>query len=475
MKINYFDRNFNIGGKDFFDRATYYNSEGQMFFGSNNGYISFTPTAITSSYSKNQVNFTHLEIFNKEVTFHTHPEVIKTNIEVATEIVLKHEQSVISLTFTALSFLSPEKNQYAYFLDGFDKDWQYVGNSRKATYTNLDPGEYTFFVKASNNETFWSEPTQITVIIIPPWWMTWWFRILTALCVFGTIALVFYIRFKRIKKINRVLEAKVAQRTESLNESNIILQNQKEEIQTQKELLEEQNDALQESNNTKDRFFSIIAHDLKNPLNALIGFSELLSNSFSSLPDKKKKYFVEIISRSSKNLLELLNNLLEWSRSQSGRISYEPQLTTASSIINENVLLLKQHAAKKKIRISFVPENNVEMYIDRNMFNTIVRNLLSNAIKFTPHGGLISITTEENTEFISISISDTGVGMSKEKIDDLFKIDKNTSTKGTDSEQGTGLGLILCKEFIEKHQGKITVNSIENKGTTFSIYVPRKG
>jgi len=225
-------------------------------------------------------------------------------------------------------------------------------------------------------------------------------------------------------------------------------------------------------NATKDKFFSIIAHDLKNPFNSLLGFSELLKNDFESYNEEEVKRFIGIIHESSKHGFDLLENLLQWSRSQTGRIAFLPDRVNLRDILNGCVDLLKSTADKKEIRIYTDLQDDLEVFGDIEMLSTVFRNLISNAIKFTPRGGRIKIKSHLNTKSISVSVIDTGVGIPEDKIPDLFRIDKQVSTFGTGNEKGTGLGLILCKEFIDKHKGKIKVSSERKNGSEFKVILP---
>ncbi len=225
-------------------------------------------------------------------------------------------------------------------------------------------------------------------------------------------------------------------------------------------------------NATKDKFFSIIAHDLKNPFNSLLGFSELLKNDFESYNTEEVKRFIGIIYESSKHGFDLLENLLQWSRSQTGRIAFLPDLVSLRDIINGSVDLLKSSADNKEIKIYNELKDELEVFGDIEMLSTVFRNLISNAIKFTPRNGRIKIKSKRNSKTVEVSVIDTGVGISEEKIPDLFRIDRQVSTFGTANEKGTGLGLILCKEFIDKHKGRIKVTSERKNGSEFKVILP---
>ena len=225
-------------------------------------------------------------------------------------------------------------------------------------------------------------------------------------------------------------------------------------------------------NATKDKFFSIIAHDLKNPFNSLLGFSDLLKNDYDSYSEEEIKRFIGIIHESSKHGFDLLENLLQWSRSQTGRIAFLPEVVSLKDIIKGCVDLLKTTADKKGIKIYTDMNDDLEVFGDIEMLSTVFRNLISNAIKFTPQGGRIKIKARQSNKTVAVSVIDTGVGIPEEKIPDLFRIDKQVSTFGTGNEKGTGLGLILCKEFIDKHRGKIKVSSERKNGSEFKVLLP---
>ena len=232
------------------------------------------------------------------------------------------------------------------------------------------------------------------------------------------------------------------------------------------------NQKLMEINATKDKLFSIIGHDLKSPLNSLTAFSSLLINHAESLTKDEIKILSQDLDKSLKNLFNLLENLLEWGRSQSGNIDFNPESFDLSEVPKENMELLNGAADNKKI--SLVTNNNSVwmVYAHRNSINTVVRNLISNAIKFTPENGTIALKTELAGKFIRLSVTDTGVGMSQQVVQKLFKIGNKHSTLGTAQEKGTGLGLVLCHDFVEKNGGKIGVESVEGKGSTFYFTVP---
>jgi signal transduction histidine kinase len=248
--------------------------------------------------------------------------------------------------------------------------------------------------------------------------------------------------------------------------SNKVLQEANDKVQLQ-------NIALQDLNATKDKFFSIISHDLKGPLNSLTSFSGLLINHTDSLSKDEIKMLAKDLDKSLKNLFALLENLLEWSRSQTGKIEFKPEAFDVHKLLEENKDLLTAQAQNKKITLENGSTQQQMIYAHKNSVNTVVRNLIANAIKFTPEGGKITVSAQQQADSVVISIADTGVGMSKDVMNKLFRIDTKHTTKGTADEKGTGLGLILCKEFVEKNGGHIWVESEEGKGSVFRFTVPR--
>ena len=239
--------------------------------------------------------------------------------------------------------------------------------------------------------------------------------------------------------------------------------------------LTQKNEELQTVNATKDKFFSIIAHDLKSPFNAILGFSELLKDKANNLDIEKVKNFSGIINNSANMAMDLLMNLMEWARSQTGRIKYNPEVFMLFPVIEQvKNLLGQQNPGQKNIEILSTVASDIQVYGDKAMINTILRNLVSNALKFTKKGGKITIDALQKQGFIEISVSDTGIGISPEKISKLFKINETYSTPGTENEKGTGLGLILCKEFVQNHGGDIWAESSPGKGSAFRFTIPGK-
>ncbi|WP_159086082.1 PAS domain-containing sensor histidine kinase [Flavobacterium faecale] len=243
--------------------------------------------------------------------------------------------------------------------------------------------------------------------------------------------------------------------------------------EAEQKLIESQ-ESLRELNATKDKFFSIIAHDLRSPFNGIIGFTELLKSEVQESNYDGILEYAEIINSSSHHAMDLLTNLMEWTRSQTGRIAFHPKMVVIDDVIKETLTLFETLTEQKNIKVTLNLHIKTEQYVDQSMIEAILRNLISNAIKFTPNEGNLIISSIENENEFEIAIADSGIGIKEKDISNLFKIDNTHSSLGTNNEVGTGLGLILCKDFIDYHQGHISVKSTVGLGSTFTFSIPKK-
>ena len=247
------------------------------------------------------------------------------------------------------------------------------------------------------------------------------------------------------------------------------------ELKRAEEELVLRNKELQKTNAEKDKFFSIIAHDMRSPFNAFLGLTEIMTEKLQSLTlDEIQKIAVNM-KTSANNLYRLLENLLEWSLLQRGLIPFDPKLFLLKPLISGSVVSALEAAKEKEIAVSFDVPEGLSVFADGNMFEGIIRNIFSNAVKFTPKSGSITVSAKSLPDnSVEISIKDTGIGMKKDMLNNLFRLDINTSRTGTQGESSTGLGLIICKDFIEKHRGKLRVESEEGKGSEFYFTIPCK-
>jgi signal transduction histidine kinase len=229
---------------------------------------------------------------------------------------------------------------------------------------------------------------------------------------------------------------------------------------------------LSELNKTKDKLFSIIAHDLTNPFQGILGLTELLAHPRGKHSEDEKAKMIQSLHNSANNTYRLIENLLEWSRIQISGIEVVPENIIVSELISDTTETLMDSADRKNILVFINAENNLQICSDENILKTIIRNLLSNAIKFTPKGGKVTLEASRISAGLKIIVQDNGGGIPEKRLEHLFSLDENTSTKGTDGEKGTGLGLILCKEFTDKLQGKIIAESVTGKGTKITVELP---
>lgn len=436
---------FNMG-------ASFRSDAGEMFFGGMNGFNSFYPDSLSDNPYIPVIAITAAYKLNKGVREYL-------NLEKGDPIILNYNENTFTVEFAALEFTNPAKNRYAYRLEGVDDEWNNISTRNFVAYTNLPPGEYTMHVKGCNNDGRWNETgVSLSILIYPPWWKSKVAYGVYFLLVVFLVFLYIKIRERNHTKERRILEEKVRVRTQLIEE-------QKSEILNK-------NSELNELNAAKDKFFSIIAHDLRNPFNAIIGLTDILLLSLHELDIQKLQKTLENIKGSSQQAHELLENLLLWARSQTGTISFRPEPLDLKVQVEESIELVAGQAARKNI--SIIAEYKTDGLIsgDLNMMNTILRNLLTNALKFTRRNGEVRVGILQEDRFCILSIKDNGIGIPADKIQHLFSIDTAHKTKGTDQEPGTGLGLILCKEFIEKHGGRIEVESEAGKGSEFRLIIP---
>lgn len=461
--INY-DMEDGLQSKEFNYRAALKSRDGYMYFGGIQGFNMFHPDSVRFNPVPPRIVFTDFKLFNKSVEPgkpYNGNVYLEKSILLSKEITLTHKEAVFSIEFAALDLTAPKKNKYAYRLTGFNDQWTYVSSDqRTATYTNLDPGEYIFQVIASNNDGVWNMTgSSLKIIILPPWWMTWWFR--TGTVVVSVMLLVgfYYMRVRSIRERNKFLEQEVKKRT-----AEIMMQ--------QEEIIQKKNQ-LEQLNRTKDKFFSIIGHDLKGPVKALTSLAELLKEESEKMASEKQRMLANHMEANCNRVQNLVLSLLEWARTQSGQVKTEPAPIPVSRIFSENIELLSAQAAQKQIKIEVQTDTEHIIMADYHMISTVIRNILSNSIKYSQRGGTIELSSSVSCEnAIKLAVKDNGVGMSEEVLNKLFSLDKVPSVKGTANETGTGLGLIIAKEFIELNQGKIYAESVVGQGSIFYMTLP---
>ncbi|WP_066631684.1 sensor histidine kinase [Labilibacter marinus] len=478
---------------DFIARS-YFKSDKEIFFGGTNGITIFSPEQLSHNTRPPKVAFTGINVFNKAVNFINHPEIISKNIVSAPLISLQYNQNVFSIEFNAVSYNAADKCQYKYKLEGFEEEWMNLkGNLPRVTYTNLEPGKYTFRVKATNNDGLWNEEeATLQIKVIPPWYLRTSFKVLATFFILALVWLLITMRTRRLNKTKLALEGEIMDTTKALISSNNNLQEQTKhltklnrELQERQETIEEQgiqlkvqsdklyqaNAELTKINKAKDRLFSVIAHDLQSPFNSILGLSELFHHSYPDLSEEDRIYYAKTINISSTKVYNLLQNLLLWFKSQTKNIELSQLNFKLIDVVRDTIDLLKAVAENKQVSIEFLISEKQMVKGDIDMISTVFRNLISNAIKFSHKGGKVTVNTQVKEGKVLVSIKDEGQGMPPEISDKLFEPENIYSSEGTDGEKGHGLGLVICKEFIDLHQNEIYVESEVGKGSVFHFTI----
>lgn len=432
---------------DEFNTGAYYkDSDGVVYFGGINGLTYFKPKYLNDFSKEYQfVLIKILENNNKVKPCEISPD--NYTLE------MNEYSNNINIEFALLSYLGTKKNEYEYRIANNNTEWQELGSSNNLVIDKPNPGKQTIQIRARVVGKEWNEQQLSIEIYKPPhFWQRWifWVMLITIIGVFVFIYVKY--RVRKIRKEQHKLETIVTERTKELTKTN---------------------EDLNASNQTKDKLFSIIAHDLRNPLNSLLGFTSLLHSKSQAYSKEEINSFIEVIYNSSKNLNNLLDNLLGWSRLQMNKINSTPRNISLNDIINSNLAFMDGNIEEKKISIINKCENNLFVFADYDMVSLIVRNILANAIKFSYKGGTIELENTYKEDFIVLSFKDYGIGMDEETKTRILNSNKNISKAGTNNELGTGLGLMLCQDFIKMNNGKMLIESELKKGSVFSIYLPK--
>ncbi|MFZ1517249.1 MAG: two-component regulator propeller domain-containing protein [Ignavibacteriaceae bacterium] len=417
--------------------------ENLMFFGSSEGVNVFDPAQIKNSSYKPNLVITGFQIFNQNIAPGKNAPLTK-NIMFANEIVLNHSQNVFSFQFSALDYNSPNTINYAYKMEGFDKDWIYSGSRRFVTYTNLNSGEYNFKVKATNSDGVWIEnEAAIAIVINPPWWRTIW--------AYFSYLIIVLIGLYLIRKIEM-------NRNHLRNELRI------RELETEK---------LRDIEKIKSRFFANLSHEFRTPLMLIKGPVEQLLNGHNVNQSEQ----VKLIQRNSEKLQTLIDQLLELSQLEAAAIQLRAKKENLVSIVRGNLFSFSELAERKNITLKFhTVKDEIIAWIDRDKFEKMLNNILSNAFKFTAENGTINVeiinTSINNIDYTTVSIKDSGIGIDEEKIDKIFDRFYQVDDSSKRAYSGSGIGLSLVKELVDLHEWKIFVHSKLGLGTEFIIQIP---
>ncbi|MDN5213550.1 two-component regulator propeller domain-containing protein [Fulvivirgaceae bacterium BMA12] len=457
-----YDKLDGLQSNEFLRGSCFKNDDGEFYFGGINGFNVFHPDKVKDNPFIPPVYITGLSIDNVEVTPESEKSPLKGYIADTREITLNHDQSTFSLNFTALSYSQASKNKFAYKLDGYDRNWQEVVNIRSAHYNKIPPGDYTFWVKGSNNDGLWNEKiTSMKITILPPLWKTWW-----AYCIYVLMAAAFaYMLHKNIINRERLKSNLELERANRAHSENLY--------------------------RSKIQFFTNLSHELRTPLTLIIGPLEKLISMHEGSKFLREQLY--IINQNSHRLLRLVTQLLDFRKAESGNLKLKVAQGNIIKFIREIILSFQGYAAQKQIELKFSSsQDDVQVYFDRDQMEKVIFNLLSNALKYTSEQGHIRIDihqikkdklndhpdspSQKNSYFqhgyVEIAVRDDGKGIAEEHWEDIFERFYSIDNHEKHEDLGTGIGLSLAKTLVELHHGSIDVESKLGEFSCFRIRLP---
>ncbi len=430
-----YDVHDGLQGNEFERYASLKTRDGELLFGGRNGFNIFNPDKITKNLEAPKVVITSFNLFNKPVTIGAEDSPLIKHISQTNDLTLTHQQSVITFGFVALNYSSPEKNHYAYKLEGFDKDWNYIENKRTATYTNLPAGNYVFKVKASNSDGLWNDSdASIQITVLHPWWKTRYAFLAYVVIIILLLAVFYYFLYMYLNLKN-----------------NLKL-----------EQIEKQNN--RELHQAKLEFFTNISHEFRTPLTLIISPLDKLLNS--NISDANLLKHLKLMHSNANRLLRLINQLMDFRKVGKGKMTLKVAEYNIVEVTNEIARSFENKAEESSISYHVISvQPKIPVFLDIEKYEIILHNLLFNAFKFTKENGNISVEISLNNQLVEVRVIDDGKGISEAGIanvfEEFYQVEQDLS--------GTGIGLSLTKKIVELHKGTIRAESTLEKGSCFTI------
>lgn len=443
-------------------RASYIDRQGKLFFGNTEGFVSFNPDMLKKMNDVNYLNISQIYVKGEK-----REDILQDGKGGQTQkLVLNYDETELTINVDIIDFSGLNNVVTTYQLVGMEDKAHVNGNKREIHFSYIPPGKYTLQVEAKRQGSEEGmRHISLEIIVMPPWWKTWWFYTLSILFVVGIVSFFVVYRFRTIVKQRETLREKVEERTKELDESN-------RQLSQKQVLLESRNTELEVALSEKDRLIAVVAHDLKNPMFAIVvALDEMIKKQ--ERESEKGDTFISLknIYHAAFNLQNVMIKLLEWARGKAQEVACNLQPCSVRDIIKEVVDMLQPLFAEKRINVMSVDtkERYHKVLVDQRMVETAVRNVLSNSVKFCNEGGNITIKLDEDENHVIVRIQDNGVGMTEKQLTTINDDGDILSTKGTKNEKGTGLGLKLVRDYISQCGGNTKIESSEGQGTLITI------